>query len=383
MKVAIVGSGISGVTTAYFLAKAGHDVTIYDKDRYPAMETSYANGGQLSASNAEVWNNWHNVFKAIKWLAKPDAPLLFNPKPSWDKYSWMFRFMTHIKDAEANTYNTCQLAIQAHKLYLDISVEESVKFDMVRKGIMHFYREDSSLEQAIKTNRLYNFAGLHREYKTADELKAIEPTLNVDGVVGGFHCPDDYTGDIHKFTYNLYNKLHSKYNVDYVRAEVKDLNTLTKDYDRVVVCAGVYSKHLAKTVGDNLPVYPVKGYSVTITDPGEGTPWVSMLDDETKIVASRLGKDRYRIAGTAEFNGYNKDIKWNRIKPLMDWAELNFPDMEIEKYNPWAGLRPMMPNMMPVVKQSDKHSKVFYNTGHGHLGWTLSAITAKQLAEMF
>lgn len=383
MNIAIVGSGVSGVTTAYFLSKAGHTVTIYDKNKYPAMLTSYANGGQLSASNAEVWNNWHNVFKAIKWLAQPDAPLLFNPQPSWDKYSWMFEFLTHIKDAEANTARTCEMAIKAHELYLQIAQEENIDFDVVRKGIMHFYRDERSIEHAVKVNQLYNSVGLQREYKTAEQLKQIEPTLNTDGIVGGFHCTDDFSGDIHKFTFNLYETLKRKYDVNYVRAEVKNLNTLVKHYDAVVVCAGVFSRQLAKTVGDRLSVYPVKGYSITLTDPGESTPWVSMLDDETKIVASRLGQDRYRIAGTAEFNGYNQDIKWNRIKPLLDWAELNFPDMETEKYNPWAGLRPMMPNMMPVVKKSDNNSKVYYNTGHGHLGWTLSAITAKQLTEMF
>ena len=143
---------------------------------------------------------------------------------------------------------------------------------------------------------------------------------------------------------------------------------------------GVESKMLASTVGDNLPIYPVKGYSITVHDP-KVAPWTSLLDDEAKIVTSRLGKDRLRIAGTAEFNGYNTDIIQTRIKPLINWAEKMFPGINTENITPWAGLRPMMPNMMPVVNRSRNSKRIYYNTGHGHLGWTLSAYTAKSIVE--
>ena len=159
----------------------------------------------------------------------------------------------------------------------------------------------------------------------------------------------------------------------------KEIKKLTFDIP-VVICAGTDSRSLAKTIGDDLPIYPVKGYSITIRNP-EVAPWTSMLDDEAKIVTSRLGADRLRVAGTAELNGYNTDIIQSRIKPLIAWSEKMFPGINTEHVTPWAGLRPMTPNMMPIVKRSKRNKNVYYNTGHGHLGWTLSAYTASMISK--
>jgi D-amino-acid dehydrogenase len=154
-------------------------------------------------------------------------------------------------------------------------------------------------------------------------------------------------------------------------------------FDSVVVCAGVASRNLASQLGDRVNVYPVKGYSITVNlldaQSQASAPQVSLLDDETKLVTSRLGLDRFRIAGTAEFNGYNKDIRADRIRPLIDWVEQCFPGVNTRQVVPWAGLRPMMPNMMPRIGRG-RHANVFYNTGHGHLGWTLSAVTAEMVS---
>jgi D-amino-acid dehydrogenase len=174
--------------------------------------------------------------------------------------------------------------------------------------------------------------------------------------------------------------LETKYKVKHVHKEIKNIDLGIP----VIICAGVDSKALAKTIGDDLPIYPVKGYSITIRNP-EVAPWTSMLDDEAKIVTARLGSDRLRVAGTAELNGYNTDIIQSRIKPLIAWSEKMFPGINTEYVTPWAGLRPMTPNMMPIVKRSWRNKNVYYNTGHGHLGWTLSAYTAllitKQISE--
>ena len=169
--------------------------------------------------------------------------------------------------------------------------------------------------------------------------------------------------------------LQDKYSVKVNRTKIK---TLKDTKALTVVCAGVYSKALASTVGDYLPIYPVKGYSITINNPVVA-PWISLLDDESKIVTARLGKDRFRVAGTAEFTGYNTDIIQDRIQPLIDWVETNIKETETEYVNRWAGLRPMTPNMMPIVKKSTSNKHIWYNTGHGHLGWTLGAFTANQL----
>jgi D-amino-acid dehydrogenase len=157
------------------------------------------------------------------------------------------------------------------------------------------------------------------------------------------------------------------------------------DVDAIVVCAGAASRHFAAMLGDRVNIYPVKGYSITVNLADDAsvnaTPWVSLLDEEAKIVTSRLGRDRFRVAGTAEFNGFNKDIRSDRIQPLVDWVRRSFPNIDTASVVPWAGLRPMMPDMMPRVR-AGKRPGVFYNTGHGHLGWTLSAATAQMLADM-
>ena len=353
MKVAVVGSGIAGITTAYFLARAGHEVVIYDKRKYPAMATSYANGGQLSASNAETWNSWRSVKKGIKWLFKEDAPLKINPK-----FSKVYAFRGIL-------------------FLIDVFLRENLSFDMVEKGILHIYTDRSELENARKINKIYKKAGLARWEVSPKECLEIEPALvPPPKLLGGFFNETDFTGDIHKFCTNLLFILETKYNVKHVHKEIKNIDLGIP----VIICAGVESRSLAKTIGDDLPIYPVKGYSITIRNP-EVAPWTSMLDDEAKIVTARLGSDRLRVAGTAELNGYNTDIIQSRIKPLIKWSEKMFPGINTEHVTPWAGLRPMTPNMMPIVKRSKRNNNVFYNTGHGHLGWTLSAYTALSISK--
>ena len=382
MEAAVVGAGITGITTAYYLAKAGYFVTIYDERRYPAMATSYANGGQLSASNAEVWNSWRNVYKGLKWLPKSDAPLKINLWPSLDRYSWFFKFLKAIPSADINTQRTCEMALEAHKLYKKIADEEGIQFDKVERGILHIYTNKKELENAKNVNKIYARAGLKRWPVSPKECLQIEPALvKSPRLLGGMYNDTDFTGDIHKFCVELMRVLQEKYAVKCIRRKIRNLKTELRDHlGPIVVCAGVESKALSRTIGDNLPIYPVKGYSITIHNPGVA-PWTSLLDDQSKIVTARLGKDRLRVAGTAEFNGYNTDIIQERIKPLTDWAIRMFPGISTEVVTPWAGLRPMMPNMMPVVNKSARSRRIYYNTGHGHLGWTLSAYTAQSIVQ--
>lgn len=382
--ITVIGAGITGITTAYYLAKNKHQVTVIDERPYPAMATSFANGGQLSASNAEVWNSWRNVGKGVKWMFRKDAPLLINPRPSMEKYRWLAEFMTQIRNGKSNTKRTCEMALEAHGLYKQIAQEESIEFDKVEKGILHIYRSRQELDFARETNTIYKQAGLNRWQVGRDEMLTIEPALkhSINDIVGGFYNTQDFTGDIHKFCVELARVLETKYGVKFQQKTITNVDTIQLlETGAVVVCAGVGSKAIAKTVGDHLPIYPVKGYSITLNDPGPA-PWVSLLDDETKIVSARLGIGRLRVAGTAEFNGYNTDIVQDRIRPLKQWARQLFPEINMESVVPWAGLRPMTPNMMPIVAQSQRHRGVWYNTGHGHLGWTLSAYTAREISNL-
>jgi D-amino-acid dehydrogenase len=392
--IAIVGGGITGVTTAYALAKRGFSVTLFERHRYAAMETSFANGGQLSASNAEVWTHWSTILKGMKWMLKSDAPLLVNPKPSWHKLSWFTEFIAAMPSYEKNTIETARLAVAAREHLFAWAEAEGIDFDLKKQGILHIYRDKKGFDHAGKVSQLLAKGGLLRHAVTPEEMKAIEPTLE-GNYYGGYFTESDSTGDIHKFSNGLAKAVarlgvRTLYDQDVISVSSNNLQAVItvkqQDaqpsmhvFDGVVICAGVASKQFATQLGDRVNIYPVKGYSITVNlndaDSQAGAPNVSLLDDETKLVTSRLGIDRFRVAGTAEFNGYNKDIRADRIEPLVKWVQQCFPKINTRSVIPWAGLRPMMPNMMPKVGKG-KAANVFYNTGHGHLGWTLSAVTA-------
>ena len=401
--IAVIGAGITGTTTAYALLKRGYKVSIFEKHPYAAMETSFANGGQLSASNAEVWNSVSTIFKGVKWMLKPDAPLLLNPSPSWHKYSWLAEFIGQVRNYRENTIETTRLAIAARQHLFDMAQAENIDFNLEKKGILHIYRDQKSFDQAAKPNQLLMEGGLDRRAVTASEIRQIEPTLESNSLYGGFYTPSDSTGDIHKYSTGLLKACERLGATLYMQCAITSIeptatgHTVSWDMtlnsqesakgqtpvDGVVICGGVASRELAASLGDRINIYPVKGYSITVMLNDEesqtAAPHVSLLDEDTKIVTSRLGKDRFRVAGTAEFNGMNKDIRADRIAPLVNWTRRYFPKVSTEHAVPWTGLRPMTPNMLPKVGPGSRKG-IFYNTGHGHLGWTLSAITAEMVA---
>ncbi len=231
-------------------------------------------------------------------------------------------------------------------------------------------------------------------------MRNIEPSIKSD-IIGGYYTDSDFTGDIHKFATGLakaceawgveffwnheVERLKPNRGAPIIESKTDEGEMGTHQYDSVVICAGVYSRVLAAQAGDRVNIYPVKGYSITVNLEDErskaAAPWVSLLDDKAKIVTSRLGENRFRVAGTAEFNGYNYNIRADRIAPLTKWVEKNFPDIATEYVTPWAGLRPMMPNMMPRIGKG-KAKGIFYNTGHGHLGWTLSCVSAHMVSDI-
>ncbi|MGO4386727.1 D-amino acid dehydrogenase [Microvirga sp. 2YAF29] len=398
--ITIIGAGIAGVTTAYSLLERGYDVTVLERHRYPAMETSFANGGQLSASNAEVWNHRSTILKGLRWMIQKDAPLLLKPAFSWHKYSWIAEFIGQIPHYRANTVKTVRLAVEARRRLFAIAERERIDFDHVRRGILHVYRSKAEFDHAASVNELLREGGLDRRAVTPEEIATLEPALH-GSFYGGFYTPSDSTGDIHKFTMGLAAACTRKgarfiydaaverivhgpdgITVTWGAASMGNETLLT---DAVVVCAGTASREIAASLGDRVNVYPVKGYSITVhlddVQSRDSTPWMSLLDDKAKIVTSRLGIDRFRVAGTAEFNGFNRDVRTDRVQPLVSWVRQLFPGIATSRIVPWAGLRPMMPNMMPCVRAGQRPN-IFYNTGHGHLGWTLSAATSEIVADM-
>lgn len=400
-QVAVIGAGITGITTAYKLALQGLDVTVFDRNAFSAMETSFANGGQLSASNAEVWNNPATFIKGIKWVLRKDAPLLVHPAPSWHKISWMAEFVLAARSYEENTVATVKLAIAARRHLIEMAERENIDFDLEKRGILHVYETKAEFDNALRVNELYRKGGLERRILDDREIHEIEPAI-AGRFHGGFFTESDFTGDIHKYTRRLAEACERRgvairYEADVTKLEKRDAGRVAvfsrrmgtdvpparEEFDAVVVCAGVASRRFAAQLGDRVNIYPVKGYSVTVNLDDEasraGAPYVSLLDDKAKIVTSRLGENRLRIAGTAEFAGENRDIRMARIKPLVDWCRYRFPGVSTASVVPWAGLRPMMPDMLPRVGRGNA-AGVYYNTGHGHLGWTLCAITADTIA---
>jgi len=314
-------------------------------------------------------------------------------------------FVSQVPRYRSNTIATVRLALEARRQLFAIAERQAIDFDLERRGILHIYRDRQSFDHASEVNSLLQRGGLERHAVTPEEMRAIEPTVHGQ-FYGGFFTPSDSTGDIHKFTRQLAAvcerrgmRVHCDASVDRIVA-ARDRITLQwhasgddgaadaveeTGADAVVICAGVASRRFAASLGDRVNIYPVKGYSITVelddAASRAGAPWVSLLDDETKIVSSRLGADRFRVAGTAEFNGYNRDIRDVRVNPLIAWTRQLFPSVSTERVVPWTGLRPMTPSMLPRVGAGRKPG-VFYNTGHGHLGWTLSAATARILADI-
>lgn len=389
----VIGAGITGITTAYYLTKAGYEVTVLDSEPYPAMMTSYANGGQFSVSNSETWTTWPNVKKGARWLMTPGAPLLVRPWPSIPKIKWLTGFLWNTATGayEKNTRDTITLGLMAREFYDKIAAEEGIEFDRSKCGILHFYKNKEYFESAVwATENIYKKMNIDRRVLTQNEVLDAEPNLARGGdIIGGTYTASDSVGDIHKFCNNLAAVLRRKYQVKFIfDAEVTHarrensrwiLNTPRRDVSAsdVVICAGSNSAKIGKMFKESLPVYPVKGYSITITDDPRNLPTVSLLDDEAKIVTSTLG-NRLRVAGTAELDDWNRDIRMSRIEPLVKWVRHNLTAIDTRDVKPWAGLRPMTPSMMPVVKKGELPG-VYINTGHGHLGWTLGAATAHHL----
>lgn len=398
-RIAVIGAGVTGITTAYKLLDRGFDVCLFDRQPMAAMDTSFANGGQLSASNAQVWNSWSTVRNGLKWMMRRDAPLLVHPWPDWHKLSWFGEFMLAITKYRENTIKTARMAIAAREHLTRMAEEAGVDFDRVNRGILHIYSDRHDFEAAQRLSELLRGAGLDQRVVTPEEIRAIEPALRTD-CYGGLYTPSDFTGDIHKFTIGLADacrrrgaRLCFECEVEGMAADAQgvtihwrgaDGHSLPERFDAVVIAAGVGSRRLAAMLGARVNVYPVKGYSITVNlndaESVAAAPWTSLLDESAKIVSSRLGETRLRIAGTAEFAGENRDIRHDRIQPLVAWCRRHFPGVSVRDLIPWAGLRPMMPDMMPRVGAT-RRDRVFLNTGHGHLGWTLSALTADMVAD--
>lgn len=385
--VAVIGAGIAGLSAAYYLAQKNMLVSVYEQESWPAMQTSRANGGQLSVSNSETWNTWSNVNRGLRWMLRKDAPLLIRPGFSWHKFTWLSEFLWHTvsNNHVVNTKTTIDLGMKNRSLMAQLLEKEKIDFDYSTCGILHVYRDKKYFSQAQAVKELYNSKGVQWDILTAEQTLEREPALkSTKNILGSIWTADDSVGDMHVFCNQLTTILHEKYNVKFhFNKHIETADLLMDDYDIVVVANGVDAHRMAGYLQDQVNIYPVKGYSITIDLDKLGqalAPTVSLIDDQAKIVCSRLG-NRLRVAGTAELNGYNRDITRSRIEPLLAWVHNNFPEINTQSYNQWACLRPMTPDMLPIVEHSRIEPRIWYHCGHGHLGWTTSLATAHGLAQ--
>jgi D-amino-acid dehydrogenase len=392
MKIAIIGAGITGLTSAYILARKNHEVEVFETKEGPALDCSFANGGQISVSNSEVWYTWGNLYKASKWMFTKDAPLLMPLRADLEQWKWLSKFLWHTLKGDhlKNTEKTIIMAKHSRDLYEKLIKEESIEFDQRFEGILHVYNDFKAYKKAQRLEEVFTKNGVEWLSLTHEIKNRPESYANMAEVffkdANDFNysifTKSDWTGDIHLFCVKLAEILKEKYGVKFNYNMGANPAILRDTFDRIVVSAGVGSKKIARYFGDNLPIYPVKGYSITINNvPNELLPKTSLLDDEAKIVTSSFN-NRFRVAGTAEFAGENRDVNEERIKPLLKWVNRNFPKIDTKDYSGYACLRPMTPNMLPIVGRSRNYNKVIYNTGHGHLGWTLAMETARQTGEL-
>ena len=390
-----------GVTGAWYLAEAGHEVTVVERRREAGMETSFANGGQISAGHAEPWAQPAVLPKVLRWLGREDAPLLFRPRADWAQWEWGARFALECLPGrfERNCRTLAGLAAYSRDSLRELRGRTGLQYDQLARGILHFATIAADFEAMARHAEAMRALGVERQVKSASECSALEPALahSEQPVVGGVFTPEDESGDAHRFTREL-ARLAAARGVSFrfgVMAEAlesggeKIVALRTHDGSRItadtyVVSLGSYSPLLLKPLGIRIPVYPLKGYSITLAlGPGEApaAPSVSLTDEAHKIVISRLG-NRLRAAGTAELAGYDTSINEVRCAAIVRRIRQLFPRLAAAPaVDNWAGLRPATPSNVPLIGRTAL-GNLFLNTGHGTLGWTLACGSARALAEL-
>jgi D-amino-acid dehydrogenase len=400
MRVAVLGAGVVGVTGAWYLARAGHEVTLVDRRPEAGMETSFANGGQISAGHAEPWAKPSVVPKVLEWLGREDAPMLFRPRADLAQWLWGARFAFECLPGrfERHTRQLAGLARYSRESLVALRQETGIAYDYLGKGILHFCTDKADFDALARHSEEMRRLGIVREVKSAPECLAIEPALHASQVpvVGGAYAPQDESGDAHAFTVQLVALAQARgvrflrettvesLEVEGGRAVAARLGSARLEADAFVVSLGSYSPRLLRPLGISIPVYPLKGYSVTMAMPPQlaaQAPSVSLTDEAHKLVVSRLG-ERLRVAGTAELTGYDTSINEARCAAIVERVGRLFPALAATRdIQYWAGLRPATPTNVPVIGRT-RIANLFLNTGHGTLGWTLAAGSGRALADL-
>ncbi|MEH6477060.1 MAG: D-amino acid dehydrogenase [Sneathiella sp.] len=396
MKVAVLGAGVTGVTTAYYLAKRGFDVTVYDRQPLPAEETTFANGGQISVSQPFPWSSPDLPMKLLKWIGKKDAPLVFKLQADPKMWAWSLRFLSNARPSAfyKNSEKILKLALHSKSCLEELLQTETIEFDRQQRGILKLFTGPKEAQQTAELANWLNENGVEQRMLTRAEVIEIEPALehSNSAFTGGTYSPIDESGDAHKFAVELeaaarkmgvkfeYNSAVDGFENTASSVQSILVNGELHSFDKFVLCTGSYSEKLTSKLNIILPVYPVKGYSVSISIEGDNkAPLTSITDETNHVVISRLG-NTLRAAGTAEINGYSTAPNKDRENMVLDTVMALFPNVgDPEKATRWCGLRPMSVDSVPIIGGT-KLDNFYLNTGHGPLGWTLSCGSAQLLA---
>ena len=398
MKVTVLGSGILGVTSAYYLARQGHEVTVLDRQPGPGLETSYANAGQVSPGYSAPWAAPGIPLKALKWMLSQHSPLVIRPQADPHQWRWLLQMLRNCTSARyaVNKERMLRVAAYSRESLDELRAETGIVYDEGMRGTLQLFRTQKQLDAAAKDIAVLERCGVPYELLDRAGCVAAEPALALTAgrIVGGLRLPLDETGDCFKFTQALAGQARDlgvdfRYGVG-VRAVIEDggrvrgLDTGQGPHaaDTVVVAAGSYSRALLRPLGLDLPVYPVKGYSLTlpVTDP-EGAPVSTVMDETYKVAVTRLG-DRIRVAGTAELAGFDLSLRDSRRATIAHVVNDLFPSGgDLGRAEFWAGLRPMTPDGTPLIGATPV-AGLYLNTGHGTLGWTMSCGSARLLADI-
>ncbi|MFB9887503.1 D-amino acid dehydrogenase [Balneatrix alpica] len=398
MKVVVLGAGVIGVTHAYYLAKAGHEVTVIDRQAAAAMETSHANAGQISPGYSAPWAAPGIPVKAMKWLTQKHAPLKLHPQMDITMWKWMVQMLANCSEAAyaVNKERMMRLAEYSRDCFIDLRAELGIRYNDRQQGTLQMFRTEQQVAASKKDIEVLERCNVPYEVLDMDACIAKEPALARvrNKFVGGLRLPGDETGDCFEFTQKLATLtegLGVKYlfNTDIKALQQRDgrisavqTSQGAIEADAFVVAMGSYSPFLLADVGVKVPVYPVKGYSLTVPITNADAAPVSTVMDETYKVAITRFEDRIRVAGTAELSGYNLELREPRRETIAMVVSDVFPDGgDVSQAEFWTGLRPMTPDGTPIVGKTGI-ANLFINTGHGTLGWTMSCGSGKLLADI-
>ena len=399
MKILVLGAGVVGVTSAWYLSRAGHEVTVLDRQGAAAMETSYANGGQISTSHAEPWANPSTPKQVLKWLGREDSPMLFRLRADPYQWAWGLAFLREClptrtranaaRIAAINRYSRAQLQT--------LCSETGIQYEQQARGILRLYQEQRALDEAVAAAEVERRHGIDLRVLSAAECVRLEPALSGSAVpiAGGVWAAADASGDAHKFTQALAqlcadSGVRFRYGSRIGRIETEGgrVARVHLDHgesvaaDAYVVALGSYSPLLLRPLGVSIPVYPLKGYSITVPlAASDVAPQISLSDGAHKLVMSRLGS-RLRVAGTAELTGYDSSINEVRCRAIVRRTFELFPKAgRPEEAQFWAGLRPATPGGVPCIGRT-RYPNLYLNTGHGTLGWTMACGSGAAIADI-